>query len=258
MRLGKISKLLNVSNEKIINFCKEFDGTIIENNPNVKVSENLILELQKFFGNESMIKDNEIDVIAEINEDFTEEIKQEIIVETNKKETPELQEATEEHPLDDESLELEKELNLVDGVIKSPKVNLPGPKVVGKIELPNKKTTEKDESLDTDKPKDTELDTKKVKKKNVRKHKKSSKISMTYEEKQKLEQEKLQDEIKNRKQKEKEKKRKHYEKNVQQRKSQNLKKSSNNNKKKAVNSQQNNKTEKPKTLWGKFIFWLNN
>ena len=146
MRLGQLSRKLQVKTAEIIDFLQsEYDVTM-NNHPNSKVPEELVALLEGRFKKEIALESN-----AELEDAKIEEY--EVVLEVPKTETPNDSEF-QESPLEElekvviientsnynnNIVEEDAELNIVDGIIKAPKIEFAGVKVVGKIELPEKK-----------------------------------------------------------------------------------------------------------------------
>ena len=159
MRLGQLARKLDIKVNQIVDFLEKEHKVSLESDLNSKIEgENLDFVLEKFKPEieEVEIKteiDTPIDEVPEVKIETEEIIEQETtpeVIDIKKIEEPiveqpiEVEKIIEEHiteKTEDEKLIVESEdgeeieLHVVDGVIKAPKKELSGFKVVGKIEL---------------------------------------------------------------------------------------------------------------------------
>jgi hypothetical protein len=293
MRLGQLSRKQQVKTAEIIDILQSEYDVAINNHPNSKVPEELVAHLEDRFKKEIVLEspaEPEVSVIED----------HEVIAEIPRSETPndsEIQELPVEEleevliientPIyTNDIVDEEAELNIVDGIIKAPKIEFTGVKVVGKIDLPEKKIEAPTETLiEEDTPVDSDIDienpekqenvetteisakpatpreiekkhTNRPAKKNQSERKdrqrRNDQPLLTPEEQRRIklkEAQKLKLEAQKAK---KEKRRATY--------SQELKPSNNPSspqKKKKVVSNKTPKKQKPTSLWGRFIYWLN-
>ncbi len=293
MRLGQLSRKLQVKTAEIIDFLQsEYDVTM-NNHPNSKVPEELVALLEGRFKKEIALESN-----AELEDAKIEEY--EVVLEVPKTETPNDSEF-QESPLEElekvviientlnynnNIVEEDAELNIVDGIIKAPKIEFAGVKVVGKIELPEKKIEAPTETLIEEvTPVDSNNDIENSEKQEIeepteiiaepinpeqveKKHKsRPSKTShserkdrhrrndqplLTPEEQRRI---KLKEAQKLKLEEQKAKKEKRRETYNQELKP--AKNNSSSQKKKKIISNKTPKKQKPTSLWGRFIYWLN-
>jgi len=150
MRLGQLARKINVKPVQIASFLEKEHNIIIESNLNTKIeNESLVLVLDHFKIDEIIenveeeIKVNqpiESEVVEGIKKQVDEiEISQEILAQeiVGGREIENVEEVETLTAIDEDGGEIE--LTVVDGVIKVPKKELEGFKVVGKIDLPEKK-----------------------------------------------------------------------------------------------------------------------
>lgn len=287
MRIGQLARKLEISPSQIIDYLEEL-GIEADKGVNTKLGEAGVDSVMKKFGKmpESVESEEVSDVPAEESID-TEEEPVEVMEEESE---PEIEPVQEEEPEIETGQKEEKEEGKEEEeieVIRPEKIKLQGLKVMGKIDLPEPKPkeepkkepaeeTEKEikaeeakEEVDSKPKEDDSIITEAQIRADIRKHRQQKKRQprkivhrkkrqLTYEEK--LEKEKRLAEKKKvdlEKQK-KAQKRKSYEekmKTVQPVQPKKAKK-----KKAEVEVQQNTvkpKTEQPKTVWGKFMRWLN-
>ncbi len=113
MRLGQLARQLEIKPEKIMQFLEKEKKITLNPHPNSKIEDNLVDDISNHFKPTAevvIVEDNETPTKVEVKEKpATKESKAEVIVE-----------AEPEH-------------------IETPKTELEGPKIVGKIDLPNKK-----------------------------------------------------------------------------------------------------------------------
>ncbi len=292
MRLGQLARKLDVKTKDVVSFVHHSLQQEIKEHPNSKVPDELIEDIIAFFKpnekqlDQSSLKNPEIESNAdtdkkseqvanksiEIEKEFHNE-DTDVVPEDKVEPTNSDEDQTEKNTSEENTADI-KEVNLVDGVIKAPKLEVKGVKVVGKIDLPEKPIVEEVETESSaDKEEITDLGEQKEsteeittleekpkkrpqKKRNPRAKKTPSK-DLSYEEKKQLEMERYKKLQAEKKKKEKEKKKRHYEKLIQQKApSKDSKKKST---KKRIQQKQANKPIQPtpKTVWGKFLRWLN-
>lgn len=293
MRLGQLSRKIAVKPAEIVSFLKETYKIEMSSHPNSKVNDEYIDPIITHFKTddvtdlevqEESTSQDEIDKTAEkvdqINAAVSVEEKNEIdapIAEVSKIST-EQENETENDPTKEEDITEEKseafyeeeaDLNLVDGIIKAPKVEVEGIKVVGKIELPEKPKDEPEESETENQDEVSEEDESTAKnevkqykeptpKKKRSQQRKGKRKTITYEEQKEREQLIYEKKREAAEKKRKEQKRLNYEKLMQQKAAKANVSSKKKTKKKLQNktTTETNKPE-PKTLWGKFLRWLN-
>ena len=282
MRLAQLSRKLNIKPSEIIFFVKNKLGEELEHARNTKISD---YYTQKIIHHFDLSEDglqtpplntkNETELDKEKAPNTAIDDVSPIKDHTHPTPPPEenpssIEEKVEETKVDDNLAEQTfdengKKLIIEDGVIKSPPVEVEGIKVVGKVELPGKKTDEPEEEKpeeevvqeeeSSEKPVST--DDRKSKKTKKQKNKKQ-KSSRSHEESKTLEQKNYKKKLEEQRKRDKKAKRKNYERMMdQQEKNQNhapKKKVKKATKKESV---QHVKEETPKTGWGKFIKWLN-
>jgi hypothetical protein len=156
MRLGQLSRKLELSTSKIVTFIeKEFEVTL-ENHPNTKIDDSFLEKIESEFKVEAPEPVKEvIEKVIEVKEEVTPVI--EIVKETEEEVTPVIEEvkATIIETVVEETLTEEKEVEL----IKAPKPELKQIKVLRKIELPTKKVIVKEvEEENSSAPKTTAKD----------------------------------------------------------------------------------------------------
>lgn len=155
MRLGQLARKVNTKPAQIISFLEKEHNIIIEDNLNSKIEDkSLALVIDEFKTEEKvaeLVKESiiiiEEEVVAEVllEDDTTNESSdtesEEIITETTKEKIidkePLISIKETLTVLDEDGEEIE--LTVIDGVIKAQKKELEGFKVVGKIDLPEKK-----------------------------------------------------------------------------------------------------------------------
>lgn len=266
MRLGQLARKLDVSTSEIVKLCASEFKLDVPHHPNAKIQDEIVGKLELHF---SRVEDLSTEVEA------PNLIHEEII--TNKKESDASNDS-----LDDEPEQHDVELNLEDGVIKAPKIDLPKPKVVGKIELPAPKVLEEqaeEEVVNDDLENNTNASSvensenevktalaeeKSIKRKRSQNRKSSRSKSgkkrevkvLTYEEEVRLKKEAYEKQRAAEIAAEKERKKRNYEQLMKKRQSEVVKPKK---KKKNQETAQNREVkEKPTSLWGKFLYWLNN
>lgn len=293
MRLGQLSRKIAVKPAEIVSFLKETYKIELSSHPNSKVNDEYIDSIIAHFKSDEVNdlevkeesstqekKEKSTEPVSEINSSELVEEKEEIddlipkVSETISKEDNEVEsdsikgeDITEEKS--EEFYEEEADLNVVDGIIKAPKVEVEGIKVVGKIELPEKPMDEPEE-LETENPdviseESESSDKSEVKqykepspKKKTLQKKKGKRKTITYEEQKEREQLIYEKKREAAEKKRKEQKRLNYEKLMEQKAAKTRVSSKKKAKKKSQNKTtiETNKPE-PKTLWGKFLRWLN-
>ncbi|PWH86062.1 hypothetical protein [Brumimicrobium oceani] len=295
MRLAQIARKLKVKTSEVVAFVDQKFEEQIVHAPNTKIPDDYVNDIIEHFTVEEKA---ESEVKATPESTIIEEPKGKIIAEEETHEIIEQTEVDEQVESIEESEETH-ELNIEDGVIKAPKTEVQGIKVVGKIELPGDKPKEtertpedlNDESAQEEKTvynadnpsesteeeksnaevkKEVETPTRESKpvqeKKKVTNKKgnksRKNKNSLTYEEERNLAQKKYREELQKQKEIDKKKKKAKYEQMMQKKAA----KSSSNKSKQKKKSKQTPKTiskkqvqqkEKPTSLWGRFIYWLN-
>lgn len=303
MRLGQLARKLSIKSTEILKYLEEKDVSDISNHPNSKIPDEYVEDLLSHFTPspveemKAIIEPKEVEEIVEEIEVSTsqteekEEIVENIIsdddlkelAEIVNKETAEITEVTTElhetkepevsktdnNEVTDESFTVisendeEHTINVVDGVIKAPKVDLEGPKVVGKIDLPQPKAPEEIEvELDEEgNPIVVEEIKKEVKpRRKPKQHKpkrtKSQKPTETEYEKRQVEINRLKEIEKDKLKKKKEAAKKAYNSKMASQPKVAPKKKV---KAKTEAPKKVNKYEqsKPTSAWGKFMKWLN-
>lgn len=258
MRLGQLARNLEVTTTDIVNFLSEQQITV-KDHPNVKLDEISEQQVIKAFSGATTFNETPPSTAA-VSEENKPEQEEVISIPTEVNEEPE---STQEEPEEPEVTMEEEPVNATAKpttenvqeeeveVIKAPKIELQGLKVVGKIELPEPKTEEK--------PKEEKKVTN-GKKSNGRK--KNPKRELTEEEKEKRrikskKARKKREEREKEKQKEleqkrlKKKKKEHYLKKIHKPQPPVSKKE------KRIKEQEKQNKHVPKTLLGKFWKWLN-
>jgi hypothetical protein len=291
MRLGQLSRKINIKSTDIVEFIeKEFNDTI-KNHPNCKVPDEYLTSIQSNF----LIEDIE-DSTHEEEESLDEITTKEPVEITSEPEPTEQQneaddddqeeikhdEPTEKEDKSDSVKDIDTEDNDVheliieEGVIKAPKPEVEGIKVVGKIDLPepNEETSESAEEdnsegdvekahVPQDTPVKKDIDSnredKNKDKRSPNKKKSNSKSRPSLEEKKKRQEERYKKEQAAKKKREKEKKKENYEKMMKEKSSAPKKSIAKKQKKSNKKPDSQNKVSKdqPKTIWGKFMRWLN-
>jgi hypothetical protein len=285
MRLGQLSRKLKVKPQEIVTFIAENFSSTVEVHPNSKIEDDFIAKIEEHFKlTENPEKEGEKDSIEEatlasadhveqteskderqieseeIVEDTIVEEELEVPADNNTSESTDKAESAKENTDKDISQNegiQEEDLNLVDGVVKAPKVEVEGIKVVGKIDLPEKKepAAEVEEGESPEQPENSKETVKPNKKRRERKKRsKRKKPEISLEEQKRRELEAYEKEKAAIKEAEKRKKKKHYEQKVAKQKTSVTKQ-----KKKTKSTQKKETTSDsaPATLWGKFIKWLN-
>lgn len=284
MRLAQISRKLKVKSSEVVAFIEQQFETQIENAPNVKIPDAFVGTIIDQFTKKESTSIPESGQMKAKSELTETEQKEEIETTATPSNIVKKEEGIHETKAESENLGEEKSteepeiLNIEDGVIKAPKVEVQGIKVVGKIELPktkedaveelsNEKQIEKDtETTATEPTEEAEKKSKlsPVQKKKKSKHKKKSERKPTsHQEQQALAQKRHEERVREEKLLEKEKKKAHYEKMMQERQQKSSKKSKTSPSKLKEISKKNKSAQpkptkkEPKTLWGKFMRWLN-
>lgn len=233
MRLAQISRKLQVKPTEILAYIEKDLGKKIEPSPNTLIPAQFLESIYAHFS-----------PTLEVVEEQTKEL-------------------TEEEIMDESSL------NIEDGIIRAPKVKVEGIKVVGKIALPEKKvkeeevesTEEGEEKEDSAEVKETE-NSKPVRsrgKSNSKNRKRGSrqKEEVSYEDKKSREIKKRQEELNKQRELKKKRGKEFYESKMKEIQTTQTKV----NDKKKITSRKTSsdkiKKEKPKSLWGKFKYWLN-
>lgn len=294
MRLAQIARKLKVKTSEVVAFVDQKFEDQIQNAPNTKIPDEYVNDIIAHFSvvEEETIQKEKVKEDSTVLETSIEKIqeadKAEEVLETeNKLDSDQSKSAT------DSVTHQDKELNIEDGVIKAPKAEVKGIKVVGKIDLPGQKTeegesteeTEQSEVIEESKEESSPVsEIKEEKQEDVKVEKeepivqatqpaskradnppknKSNKKSLTYEEERTLKQKAYGDELQRLKEIDKAKKKANYEQMMQERTAKSSPKKS----KTKITKKENSKpaTKKvvkkkvvPTTIWGKFIFWLNN
>jgi len=144
MRLGQLARKLDVKINQIIDFLEEEHQIKIENDLNTKLDEDtLTLVNLKFKATKTdTIVSNTTEEISEETTIINESVENEmpLINETPTTNAGKIKDISAVENEEDKLIVLDEdgepiELNVVDGVIKAPKKEIPGFKVVGKIEL---------------------------------------------------------------------------------------------------------------------------
>lgn len=249
MRLAQLARKIQVKPSELINFIlNQFDHKI-NSTPNTVIPKEYLGAIVEHF----VLKKETNDTTHKVIEKTVAEVEQCTVTEPESTEKVEIEE-TESTEETEETI-----LNIEDGVIRAPKVKIEGVTVVGKIELPTKpevQEEEKEEAKETveksEKPKPTRIPRTPQKTKNGRKS------ELNYEEEKQKERQAYKEELRRKKELAKKKKRAHYEAMVKEKGTKLPKK------KKPTKAQQlqteieKKKENRPTSLWGRFIYWLNN
>lgn len=305
MRLAQLSRKLKVKPATIIQYIEKTFETEINSHPNSRIPDEYLENIYEAFIKVEIPKETEIatppypiedEIIVEKIEIKVNETKEEKNKETELQEVEE-SEKTEEAAQDpnestEESSEETVQLNIQDGVIRAPKVEIEGVKVIGKIDLPEKpvaventeeneeseESEESNETVDQAEKENTETTTIQpateqknilVKTKNPRKkankptqdRQKRQKGEISYEEQRRLDKAAYTEAVKRRKEEEKRKAKERYQELMKKKEATAPKKKISKSREKAMQEKaliQKRKEEAPTTLWGKFIYWLNN
>lgn len=314
MRLAQLSRKLQVKPVTIIQYIEKTFATEINSHPNTRIPDEYLENIYEAFIKVEIPKETEIatppspiedEIIVEKIEIKVNETKEEKNKETELQEVEESEkteeaaqdpnESTEENSekSSEENSEETVQLNIQDGVIRAPKVEIEGVKVIGKIDIPEKpvavesteegeegaKSNEKLESNETvDQAEKSNSETTEVKlepknipvkSQNPRKkankptqdRQKRQKREISYEEQRRLDKEAYTEAVKRRKEEEKRKAKERYNALMKQKEESTAKKKLSKSKVKKMQEKaliQKKKEEAPTTLWGKFIYWLNN
>lgn len=236
MRLAQLARKLKIKPTEIISFVSDrFDYTI-NSTPNSIVPKEYLNPIVEHFILGVQAKEEKIEAKPQV------QTKVETISTIEGKETQ------------------ETKINLEDGVIRTPKIEVPGVKVVGKIELPSKPEIQEEETKEKTTIEESKEEQSSTSKRNSKKPKKRERKEVNYEEKRKLERQQHLTEIKRKKELEKKKRKAHYE-TLMKEKQANFKPKKKKTTTKTKQIQLRRKMEeenKPTSLWGKFIYWLNN
>ncbi len=288
MRLGQLARHLETTTSEIIQFLAE-EGVDKKDHPNVKLGDELEATVINHFRPElNQVEEGTVpEQIIPPEEDATEDPAEVVemkendpaVEEPSMPETPEVSFEPEEEYQEDSTTELisvtAAELNAEDeesapaldtiGLIKAPKVELPGLKVVGKIDLPKPKEKEpetgnENEEADTHTSQEVTSEEPKV----IRHHRKNSRRKLTEEE---LEARRLKNKREKArrlarqeaKRKEQEEKRIKKQKEIHYKQKIHKSAAANNTKKRKPTKRTalSDTKPKPKTLLGKFWRWLN-
>jgi hypothetical protein len=289
MRLGQLSRKINTKTSEIIDYLKAAHQVDISNHPNSKVPEEYLSFIEKHFQpseiETSLPKESELNTASDsaiAQKDVAEEVTP-VVEEANINditEEPENQEAPSLETVHETS-EDEVELYIVDGVIKAPKLEVPGIKVVGKIDLPEPKVEEPEEvaqadaetnevtdSLDSETHADkteTESPIAPVKEKRKRQPRDRKERStsqqttpkLTPEEERRIQLKEAQKQQQEQRKNSKAQRRERY---LQETKAKQKQASAKKLKKQRLEKEARQKKQakpKPTSLWGKFIYWLN-
>lgn len=279
MRLGQLSRKIGVQPSRISAFL-EGENYTLEAGSNSKLTEEqeLLVKTHFEYAEEEVAPAIDIPIVEEkVPETNTETIKEIQSTEQVEEETATIVNVLNEEIIETEVVEvvnddipLETELTdndapVEDEVIRAPKLKLEGLKVVGKIDLPEPKIKEDvTEAADLTESSDAEISSPKTEDKPVRKkinqsrNRKPQKRTLTLEEKQSREERAKKRRSKQLKEKQKQLKAAHYESKMRERKPVSSKK----NKRKSSKGETEEYIQKvdfpaPKTLFGKFMRWLN-
>ncbi|MDX1652093.1 MAG: hypothetical protein R3277_06350 [Brumimicrobium sp.] len=310
MRLGQISRKLGVKSSEVIQYIEKEFNQEIKNHPNCKIPDELVDKIESHFArpvdpekdhkdnpgkddklDSGDIPKNEVDKeVVEVFEDETkkglassknedaERLKGDLVSDEKSRKTD--REIANEVLADSSDPENEIDLNVVDGVIKAPKVEAQGIRVVGKIDLPQEKVEEEVEKIDDDheniphtpseedesvQEKKSDKEPKKERKATSDKGKSGRKKAkredeVSYDEQKRRELEKYRKEQEKKRKAAKEAKRKNYESKIKSNKNTLPKEKSRKKKatkKETTGKSENIKQQEPTTTWGKFLRWLN-
>lgn len=277
MRLGQFSRKYNQKSSEIVEILSKKFNLEIANHPNCKIPEEVIEELIFFLApTDSKVSINQS--VSSTAETIKENNQNNQLGQSNS------------------SIEDLKSLNIENGVIRAPKIEVSGLKIVGKIELPTKKESDKvdeknseelafiEDDKDENETKDVTgenlndaKETKSLlsktseisnesnskttvsntsKQKNILTKKKKGKLELTPDEKQKIRLSEIQRKQTELKKAKKDLRKKTFQAN-QKASEQNNKKKNKRNSKQISSDHKNEKKERPKSLWGKFVYWLN-
>lgn len=292
MRLGQLARRLSIKTDKIVKYLNDEKDTQIGEHPNTKIPDEFVDDVIDFFKPEPIAEmkaalaeetpstpqktetpkeEVVINSIPEEEAEVIEEAPMEVEQPTEMEETA--SEETETLITDEnvasntiEEAELtEADLNIVDGIIKAPKQELEGVKVVGKIDLPTPKVEAEETSSEEGVNQETGETTDNVEA-SEKEEKPTRKPAKNKAKRKTPEQRKRQHEERKRKQEEEERKaREERKKELDQQKRKNhylnqleaIQKATPKKKKNKKPSTKKVKQEAPKGLWKKFLYWLN-
>ena len=290
MRLGQLSRKLQVKTAEIIDILQSNFDIVISNHPNRKVPNEVVVELEKLFhqsGSTSEVKEPMSSTVdsepvhqeaaASIENETAQEgeLEAKLIEDANASKQEDIS-VKEDNPAED--ILTDVDLNIVDGIIKAPKVEVAGIKVVGKIELPEKKNeviedentevnaeqSEPSSNEETDnlvtvpnEPKEVLKNANKRTSDRKRSERKSrtkrvEKQLLTPEEERRIQLKEAQKKKIAEQQAKKEQRRKTYNEDMKS-----VQKTVSSGKKKKTASSKPQKKSKPTSLWGIFLHWLN-
>ncbi len=289
MRLAQIARKLKVKTSEVVAFVDQKFGDQIVHAPNTRIPDDYVNAILEHFTVHQEEKSEEIDSPTQFSTpeqiEETQEVQAEVALDNEQAESQ------------IEEVEETEELNIEDGVIKAPKVEVTGVKVVGKIDLPGDKAEEAEkeseekseeeiietatpesnieeveevkateelieEKIEVEKPVEpvkAPVQKKVVQTQNSNKNRKS----LTYEEERSLAQQEYRNELKKKKEIDKKNKKANYERMMKERLAKQTPKKTKRKKSKVETSKPITKVavekiDEPTTLWGKFIRWLNN
>lgn len=285
MRLGQLARRLEINAKEIVAYLESEHNVEITNHPNSKLPDEVLDAVLENFKPSPIEEMNQALAIEKIEEDQVPEVlivtptEEEVIEEVTpamnevevaleKLETEPITNSTVEDNAD--IAETEEEiipLNIVDGIIKAPKIDLDGIKVVGKIDLPEpkkiieaKEEEEKENiSFGAEKEQSNSEQEKKIKKEK-KKPSKSKQNLIKRPSQQELEERRIAREEKKRLEqleKQKAKKKAHYQKQIAEQKTVQPKLKSTKKHSTSIKKKAKEKEERPSSLWGKFMYWLN-
>ena len=164
MRLGQLSRTLNVTTSDIVTYLSD-NGIEIKDHPNVKLEESAEQKVIAQFSDKQVVEDEKIDVV--VQENAPTELQNKPATENKSTEIKEIAPSADpkdehEHPpaeKNTEQTEREEELEK----FEAEKVRLEGLKVLGKIELPEPKRKEDKASPEEEKSNEKEEDPDQVK-----------------------------------------------------------------------------------------------
>lgn len=220
MRLGQLARQLSISPDKIISFLGSRD-IAIENHNNARIDDTLV------------------DLILAEFAPGDEHVRQEVI------------QAEVEEPIEAQSNPDVPESSEPPELIKAPKIELPGLRVVGKIELPEKKKPEpKPEPEQPQEEPRRERRTERYPRRNQPPRDRKNPIALAREREEREKQNRLEEQ----RALEKERKAAYYQKRL---KPQAPTKPARLVREQLEDSLPEPAVERPKTLWGRFMLWLN-
>lgn len=281
MRLGQLSRKISTKTLDIIEYLNAAHNIELSHHPNTKIPEEYIELIEKHFKTEPEITEEESSTPQQEASPALVGLSppEEFAKETEQKESI-ISEESEELNLQIEPSDSiqEVELHIVDGVIKAPKVEMTGPKIIGKIHLPEPKKPETesiDESEDVAEHNEEsetvipleeaslkpfsrpERTPRPVRKTNQHRGVKRGESKLTPDQERKIKLQQLQQQKIEAHQSSKVKRRERYleesKAKIKSESSKALKQKKNSN----VRSSKHNRKDKPKSLWGRFIYWLN-